>query len=144
MGINLEDALASHEPQFKAEPYYNSPGDCIVHFLKEEPYHAEWVDGFVTFYRSKVNGSVVGYKIKGINALTEQLSKWIEPFEAQIHGSHRVKTNENGELVSIEIQLLFNFLLVQLEADNEKRASMFELGEKLKGIFLDLPADKAA
>ena len=64
----LEDAVHG-EPEFRPEPWYNPHGDCIVQEIADEAVVADRVDELLTLYRSAVDRRVIGYQIKGVQAL---------------------------------------------------------------------------
>jgi len=54
------------EPEFRAEPWYNPYGDCVVYQLADEPIVAERVDKVLTIYRSANDNRPIGFQIKGV------------------------------------------------------------------------------
>ena len=56
------------EPTFKAEPWYNPDGDCIVFKMANEAAVADRVDAVLTIYRSAVDNRAIGFQIKDVAA----------------------------------------------------------------------------
>lgn len=56
-------------PAFKAEPWYNPFGDCIVYHMANEAIVADRIDEILTIYRSAIDNCSIGYQIKGVYAL---------------------------------------------------------------------------
>jgi hypothetical protein len=56
-------------PSFKAEPWYNPDGDCIVFKMVDEAPVADRIDEVLTVYNSAVDNRPIGYQIKGVNAI---------------------------------------------------------------------------
>ena len=54
---------------FKAEPWYNPHGDCIVYKMADEAFVADRVDEWLTVYNSAVDGRPIGFQIKGVLAI---------------------------------------------------------------------------
>jgi hypothetical protein len=57
------------EPVFKAEPWYNPDGDCIVYKMADEAFVANRVDELLTIYDSAIDGRPIGFQIKGVKAI---------------------------------------------------------------------------
>jgi len=57
------------EPTFRAEPWYNAYGDCIVYKVADEAFVADRVDEWLTVYNSAVDGRAIGFQIKGVRAI---------------------------------------------------------------------------
>ena len=57
------------KPSFKAEPWYNPHGDCIVFKMVNEGFVAERVDELLTVYNSAIDGRAIGFQIKGVQAI---------------------------------------------------------------------------
>jgi len=56
-------------PSFKAEPWYNPYGDCIVFKIADEAVVAERVDELLTVYNSAVDNRPIGFQIKGVHGI---------------------------------------------------------------------------
>lgn len=56
-------------PEFRAEPWYNPHGDCIVYQVADEAVVAARVDDVLTIYHSAIDGRPIGFQIKGVLAL---------------------------------------------------------------------------
>jgi hypothetical protein len=61
------------KPTFKAEPWYNPYGDCIVYKMADEAIVAERVDELLTVYNSAVDNRPIGFQIKGVRAIVGKL-----------------------------------------------------------------------
>jgi hypothetical protein len=61
--------MMSGESAFKAEPWYNPYGDCVVYKIADEATVAERVDGLLTIYRSADDDRPIGFQIKGVRAI---------------------------------------------------------------------------
>ena len=57
------------KPGFKAEPWYNPDGDCIVYKMANEAAVADRIDELLTIYRSAVDNRPIGFQIKGVAAI---------------------------------------------------------------------------
>ena len=55
--------------EFRAEPWYNPYGDCIVYQMADEAVVADRVDELLTVYKSAVDDRPIGYQIKGVAAI---------------------------------------------------------------------------
>jgi hypothetical protein len=60
------------EPGFRAEPWYNADGDCIVFKAQDVGVVAERVDDILTLYLSAEDEQPVGFQIKGVKHLMER------------------------------------------------------------------------
>jgi len=60
------------QPEFRAEPWYSVDGDCIVYQLADEAFVAERVDELLTTYRSVIDKRLIGFQIKGVNAIVRK------------------------------------------------------------------------
>ena len=69
------DKTMAGSSEFRAEPWYNATGDCIVYQTADEAVVADRVDGLLTVYRSAVDGRPIGFQIKGIRGLLRKF-KW--------------------------------------------------------------------
>lgn len=52
--------------EFSPTAYYDADGDCIEFFLSNEEFRAERLDRWVTVYRGRQSGEIVGSLIKNI------------------------------------------------------------------------------
>jgi hypothetical protein len=57
------------EPTFRAEPWYNPYGDCLVYKMANEAAVADRIDDLLTIYRSAVDNRPIGFQIKGVAAI---------------------------------------------------------------------------
>ena len=57
------------EPTFKAEPWYNPHGDCIVYKMADEAVVADRIDELLTVYNSAVDNRPIGFQIKGVQTI---------------------------------------------------------------------------
>lgn len=57
------------EPAFKAEPWYNPYGDCVVYKVADEAIVADRADELLTIYRSADDNRAIGFQIKGVAAI---------------------------------------------------------------------------
>lgn len=70
----LADMMAGEgNPAFRAEPWYNPHGDCIVYKMADEAVVAERVDDLLTVYNSAVDDRPIGFQIKGVQAIIRKL-----------------------------------------------------------------------
>lgn len=58
--------------EFRAEPWYNADGDCVIYQTANEAVVAERIDEVLTVYRSAQDDRPIGFQIKGIKAIIEQ------------------------------------------------------------------------
>jgi hypothetical protein len=59
-------------PEFRAEPWYNPHGDCIVYQVADEAFVAERVDEVLTVYNSAMDDRPIGFQIKGVHAIVQR------------------------------------------------------------------------
>jgi hypothetical protein len=59
-------------PSFKAEPWYNPDGDCIVFKMVDEAVVADRIDEVLTVYNSAVDNRPIGFQIKGVIAVVRR------------------------------------------------------------------------
>jgi hypothetical protein len=64
----LADTMCG-ESEFKAEPWYNPYGDCIIYKMADEAVVANRVDEILTIYHSAVDERPIGFQIKGVHAI---------------------------------------------------------------------------
>lgn len=65
--------LMEGTPQFRAEPWYNPVGDCIVYQTNDEAVVAHRIDELLTVYNSAVDDRPIGFQIKGVAAIIRKL-----------------------------------------------------------------------
>jgi len=61
--------IVEGEPSFRAEPWYNPHGDCLVFQLADQAVVAERIDEVLTIYRSAIDNRPIGFQIKGVHAI---------------------------------------------------------------------------
>jgi hypothetical protein len=66
------DGLVEGPQQFRAEPWYNPHGDCVIYQTADEAVVADRVDGILTVYRSANDNRAIGFQIKGIGAIVRR------------------------------------------------------------------------
>jgi hypothetical protein len=64
--------FVSGQSGFRAEPWYNPYGDCIVYQTQNEAVVADRIDSLLTVYRSASDNTPIGFQIKGVRALLEK------------------------------------------------------------------------
>ena len=60
-------------PTFRADPWYNPYGDCIVYQIADEAVIADRVDELLTVYRSAIDNRPIGFQIKGVAGMIRKL-----------------------------------------------------------------------
>jgi hypothetical protein len=60
-------------PSFRAEPWYNPYGDCIVYQMADEAVVADRVDELLTVYNSAIDNRPIGFQIKGVAGIIRKL-----------------------------------------------------------------------
>jgi len=70
--ISLADSVEG-SAEFRAEPWYNRYGDCIVFQMKDEAVVADRIDEILTIYRSAIDDKPIGYQIKSVHALIRRI-----------------------------------------------------------------------
>jgi len=90
-------ACVSGSSTFAPEPWYNPYGDCVVYQCVPEARIAERVDGILTLYRSAIDRRVIGFQIKGVQAIMEKFD-----FDALALRS----TEHEGRIVRIAVVML--------------------------------------
>ncbi|MDY7011708.1 MAG: hypothetical protein SVV80_13305 [Planctomycetota bacterium] len=66
------DSFVEGPQGFRAEPWYNPHGDCIIYQTADEAVVADRVDEILTVYRSAENNRPIGFQIKGVSAITRK------------------------------------------------------------------------
>ncbi|NLE60658.1 MAG: hypothetical protein GX616_20120 [Planctomycetes bacterium] len=61
------------QPSFRAEPWYNPYGDCIVYQMADEAVVADRVDELLTVYNSAIDNRPIGFQIKGVAGMIRKL-----------------------------------------------------------------------
>ncbi len=70
----LADMMAGEgQPAFRAEPWYNRHGDCLVYKMADEAVVGDRIDELLTVYRSAVDNRPIGFQIKGVAAMIRKL-----------------------------------------------------------------------
>jgi len=70
----LADMMAGEgKSEFRAEPWYNPYGDCIVYKIADEAVVADRIDELLTVYHSAVDNRPIGFQIKGVQAIIRKL-----------------------------------------------------------------------
>jgi len=70
----LADMMAGEgKSEFRAEPWYNPHGDCLVYKIADEAVVAERIDELLTVYHSAVDNRPIGFQIKGVHAIIRKL-----------------------------------------------------------------------
>ena len=65
--------LMEGESTFRAEPWYNPHGDCLVYKMANEAAVADRIDELLTVYRSTEDNRPIGFQIKGVLAIIRKL-----------------------------------------------------------------------
>jgi len=119
------------KPEFRAEPWYNPHGDCIVYKIADEAVVAERIDDLLTVYNSAVDNRPIGFQIKGVRAIIQKLS---------LDGLAVVSQAKAGAVKSISIVALLLAAYEERDPTLARRrayASAMECQEKKQTI----PAD---
>lgn len=87
------------EEQFKPRPWYNSYGDCLVFHASDEMGCADRIDGLLTLYRSLDTDDVVGFQVKGVQAILRKFE--LDGMEVWVKGE-----GEHVHMISISLILL--------------------------------------
>ncbi len=66
------DDFVEGPQEFRAEPWYNPHGDCIIYQTADEAIVADRVDEILTVYRSADDKRPIGFQIKGVSAITRK------------------------------------------------------------------------
>ena len=83
--------LVEGEPEFRAEPWYNPDGDCIVFQMANEAIVADRIDEILTLYRSAIDRRPIGFQIKGVHALIQKFG--VDGLELEsVTSDHEVKS----------------------------------------------------
>lgn len=59
-------------PAFRAEPWYNPYGDCIVYQMADEAVVAKRIDEYLTIYDSAIDNRPIGFQMKGVFAIIQK------------------------------------------------------------------------
>jgi hypothetical protein len=113
------------EPGFTPEPWYNPHGDCLVYKAENVATVAERVDNILTIYESAVDGSTIGFKIKGVKHLLEKM------------GCHAMavvaRTGESGQIEEISLSMILLAAYESGPADNVRRARYAKIADQYAG-----------
>ena len=63
------DDMMKGTASFRAEPWYNPHGDCIIYQMADEAVVAERIDELLTVYNSAIDERAIGFQIKGVHAI---------------------------------------------------------------------------
>ncbi len=74
------------EQGFRAEPWYNPFGDCIIYQTKNEAIVGDRIDHILTLYRSAIDNEVIGYQIKDVRAILSRLGANALAVTSEING----------------------------------------------------------
>lgn len=91
METHFLEGEMSGSPEFRAEPWYNPHGDCIVFQLADEAFVAERIDELLTVYNSVIDNRTIGFQIKGVRAIIRKFGLDGLAVASQAH-SGEVKT----------------------------------------------------
>jgi hypothetical protein len=69
---SLQSVLKEHH-EFQTVPQYVARGDYLSFYFVDEPAYSERVDEVLTVYRSQATNDLVGFKIKGVSILAENV-----------------------------------------------------------------------
>lgn len=122
---------------FKARPWYNSYGDCVVFHTSPDEGYADRVDSVLTLYRSIEDDTVIGFQLKDVGAIIDEVD--CDAVEV------RIKT-EDEEVVKVQMNLL---LFVAMGEGDERsipeRARAYAEADGLAGQQeVEVPRRKAA
>jgi hypothetical protein len=59
--------------EFRALPWYNGEGDCIIYQIADEAFVARRIDELLTIYNSVVDNKTIGFQIKGVHAIIKKI-----------------------------------------------------------------------
>lgn len=76
--------LATGQPEFRPNAYYDADGDCIEFLATPDPFHAERIDDLVTIYRSQETDEIMGCMVKGVSRLQKEILKRLPGFRVEI------------------------------------------------------------
>jgi hypothetical protein len=94
----LDEVMAGEgKPEFRAEPWYNPHGDCIIFQVADEAFVAQRVDEVLTTYKALSDGRVIGFQIKGVQAILKRFG---------LDGLRGASEAESGAVKSISIAAL--------------------------------------
>lgn len=89
------------EPGFRAEPWYNKDGDCLIYKGENVAVVARRVDSILTLYESAESGHVIGFKIKGVRHLLSPLCHGVMAVGAV--------TDQTGQILSVAMVVIHAF-----------------------------------
>lgn len=122
------------EPTFQARPWYNRYGDCVVFHASDAPEYADRIDGILTLYRSIEDDSVIGFQIKGVQAIIE------------LSGSDgmtiQARTDE-GKVQKVAVSLLLVVAAFQGGKEASRRRAYAEATSLAAAEFVELPSKAA-
>jgi len=120
------------EPGFRAEPWYNPHGDCLVFKSEEVAVVAHRVDEILTVYESAETGKTIGFQIKGIGHLLKQFR-----CDGLAVGT---LAQPDGDI--IEISLVAILMQAYRDGPNtiERRVTYVDLAERFANQRVDISA----
>ena len=68
---------------FRPRPRHSPAGDCLFFYFREDESWADRVDELLTVYRAFATDRVVGFKLKNVSLLKEQLGTFLVEFETK-------------------------------------------------------------
>ena len=80
------DEFVDGPQEFRAEPWYNPHGDCIIYQTADEAVVADRVDEILTVYRSADDNRPIGFQIKGVRAITRKFGLDGLAFKSETEG----------------------------------------------------------
>lgn len=97
----MEEHFLKHQvegsPEFRAEPWYNRHGDCVVFQMADEAVIGERIDEVLTIYLSAIDRRPIGFQVKGVSALILKFG---------VDGLQLDSVTSNREVQSVSVSML--------------------------------------
>ncbi len=74
------------EQTFRADPWYNPQGDCIVYQTADEAIIRDRIDETLTIYRSAIDERPIGFQIKDVIAIIKKFGLYGLVVQSQARG----------------------------------------------------------
>jgi len=113
----------SETPGFQSGAWYNPYGDCIEYQTIDEAIYGDRVDSLITLHRSIVDDSVIGFQIKGVKRVLQELG----------YDTVAFSTSESGNAIGL-IYIVFAACRIA-HAPEEFQQAVTALMEKLSPLM---------
>lgn len=123
----LAEYRRTHSPEgFSPVPQYFEDGDFVTYFVKSTLFYAVRVDPLLTVYRDEETDEIVGYKIKSVRYLLNEMKEFgYDTME---------RSYSNGDL---QLSLLF-IAAATTAQDQSSKVKYQEMAKMSRGVSIPL------